>query len=109
MTCAGYPGRDTCAGDSAARRWARATAGRAGRDHEKASASAARAGHPGVYTRVPSIRGWALGQIARTLPGEVREPPDTSLAADARALMTFDRGLLDVDWSRLSAGAREAL
>jgi secreted trypsin-like serine protease len=30
----------------------------------------ARAGHPGVYTRVPSIRGWALGQIARTLPGE---------------------------------------
>ena len=27
----------------------------------------ARPGHPGVYTRVASIRGWALGQIARTL------------------------------------------
>ena len=67
MMCAGRPGRDTCAGDSGGPL--------VGTSHGHAvlvgitsfGFGCARSGHPGVYTRVASIRGWALGQIARTL------------------------------------------
>ena len=62
----GQPGRDTCAGDSGGPL--------VGTSHGHAvlvgitsfGFGCARSGHPGVYTRVASIRGWALGQIART-------------------------------------------
>ena len=68
MMCAGNPGRDTCSGDSGGPL--------VGTSHGHTvlvgitsfGTGCARAGHPGVYTRVPSIRGWALGQIARSLP-----------------------------------------
>lgn len=68
MMCAGNPGRDTCAGDSGGPL--------VGTIHGHSvlvgitsfGIGCARTGHPGVYTRVPSIRGWALGQIARSLP-----------------------------------------
>jgi len=67
MMCAGNPGRDTCAGDSGGPL--------IGTSHghpvlvgiTSFGFGCARAGHPGVYTRVPSVRGWALGQMARTL------------------------------------------
>ena len=64
----GSPGRDNCSGDSGGPL--------VGTSHGHTvlvgitsfGTGCARAGHPGVYTRVPSIRGWALGQIARSLP-----------------------------------------
>jgi trypsin len=73
MMCAGRPGRDICSGDSGGPL--------VGTSHGHAvlvgitsfGFGCARSGHPGVYTRVPSIRGWALGQMARTLPAPAPE------------------------------------
>ena len=70
MMCAGYPGRDTCAGDSGGPLVGTRNGQAVLVGITSFGIGCARAGHPGVYTRVPSIRGWALGQIARTLPGE---------------------------------------
>jgi secreted trypsin-like serine protease len=64
MLCAGNPGRDTCSGDSGG---PLVTTG-SGRPLLIGITSfgdgCARAGHPGVYTRVSAIRAWTLGQVA---------------------------------------------
>jgi trypsin len=69
MMCAGNPGRDTCAGDSGGPLVGMSSGHAVLVGITSFGFGCARAGHPGVYTRVSSIRGWALGQIARTLPG----------------------------------------
>jgi secreted trypsin-like serine protease len=69
MMCAGNPGRDTCAGDSGGPLVSMSSGHAVLVGITSFGFGCARAGHPGVYTRVSSIRGWALGQIARTLPG----------------------------------------
>jgi trypsin len=77
MMCAGRPGRDTCSGDSGGPL--------VGTSHghpvlvgiTSFGLGCARTGHPGVYTRVPSIRGWALGQMARTLAAPALELSST--------------------------------
>jgi trypsin len=68
MMCAGNPGRDTCAGDSGGPLVGMSNGHLVLVGITSFGFGCARAAHPGVYTRVPSIRGWALGQIARTLP-----------------------------------------
>ncbi|HET6172383.1 MAG TPA: serine protease [Gaiellales bacterium] len=67
MMCAGNPGRDTCAGDSGGPLVATSHGHTTIVGITSFGFGCARSAHPGVYTRVPSIRGWALGQIARTL------------------------------------------
>lgn len=66
MLCAAAPGRDTCSGDSGGPLVARS----GGRLELVGITSfgfgCAQAAHPGVYTRVSAIRGWALAQIARS-------------------------------------------
>jgi len=66
MLCASNPGRDTCSGDSGGPLVARDN----GRVELVGITSfgfgCAEAAHPGVYTRVSAIRGWALAQLARS-------------------------------------------
>jgi secreted trypsin-like serine protease len=71
MMCAGNPGRDTCSGDSGGPLVGMSNGHPVLVGITSFGFGCARAGHPGVYTRVPSIRGWALGQIARTLSSTV--------------------------------------
>lgn len=68
MMCASNPGRDTCSGDSGGPLVATSNGHLVLVGITSFGIGCARAEHPGVYTRVPSIRGWALGQIARSLP-----------------------------------------
>jgi trypsin len=67
MMCAGNAGRDTCAGDSGGPLIGSSHGHTVLVGITSFGFGCARAGHPGVYTRVPSVRGWALGEMARTL------------------------------------------
>jgi trypsin len=62
MVCASGPGRDTCAGDSGGPLVGTVAGHPALVGITSFGYGCARIGHPGVYTRVSAIRGWALSQ-----------------------------------------------
>ena len=62
MLCASGPGRDTCAGDSGGPLVGTLAGHRVLVGITSFGYGCARVGHPGVYTRVSAIRGWALAQ-----------------------------------------------
>jgi secreted trypsin-like serine protease len=71
MLCASGPRRDTCSGDSGGPL--------VGRSHGRAvlvgitsfGDGCARAGKPGIYTRVSAIRAWTLGQLGHIAAAEL--------------------------------------
>jgi trypsin len=62
MLCASGPGRDTCAGDSGGPLVGTVAGQPVLVGITSFGYGCARIGHPGVYTRVSAIRGWALSQ-----------------------------------------------
>ena len=72
MLCASNPGRDTCSGDSGGPLVATSHGRLALVGITSFGLGCARSGHPGVYTRVAAIRGWALAQLARSSAAAAR-------------------------------------
>jgi trypsin len=72
MLCAGSPGRDTCSGDSGGPLVATSHGRLALVGITSFGLGCARIGHPGVYTRVSAIRGWARAQLARARAAAAR-------------------------------------
>lgn len=66
MLCASNPGRDTCSGDSGGPLVATSNGRLELVGITSLGFGCAEAAHPGVYTRVSAIRGWALAQLARS-------------------------------------------
>jgi trypsin len=63
MLCAANPGRDTCSGDSGGPLVSASSGHAALVGITSFGDGCARAGHPGVYTRVSAIRAWAVSQL----------------------------------------------
>lgn len=84
MMCASGPGRDTCSGDSGGPLVGTSDGHLVLVGITSFGLGCAREGHPGVYTRVSAIRGWALAQIARAATASSRLAELQSTAAAAR-------------------------
>jgi secreted trypsin-like serine protease len=72
MLCASKPGRDTCAGDSGGPLVATSHGRLELVGITSFGLGCARSGHPGLYTRVSAIRGWALAQVAASAAAAAR-------------------------------------
>ena len=72
MLCASAPGRDTCSGDSGGPLLATSNGRLELVGITSFGFGCAEAAHPGVYTRVPAIRGWALALLARSRAASAR-------------------------------------
>lgn len=83
MICAGSPGRDTCSGDSGGPLVATLDGKLELVGITSFGIGCAEPGHPGMYTRVSSIRAWALEQIARSAAASARLAELTAAAATA--------------------------
>jgi secreted trypsin-like serine protease len=83
MLCAGSPGRDTCSGDSGGPLVATLHGRLELVGITSFGIGCAEPRHPGMYTRVSSIRAWALEQVARSTAASVRLAELTATAARA--------------------------